>query len=98
MAIDANNAAHVTYTPEFLDNGDGQYARPYSQLAYATNRSGAWTTQIVHQPQDDSGDSGCGASIAIAPDGLPAIAQFFVDRVLDGLGQCGPTSVSQAAE
>ena len=84
LAIDANNAAHVAYTPEFLDNGQGDFAVPFSRLAYATNRTGVWTTQIIHQPSDDSGDSGCGASIAIAPDGQPAIAQFFVDRGSNG--------------
>ncbi|MCA9225143.1 MAG: hypothetical protein KDA47_06000 [Planctomycetales bacterium] len=84
MAVDDNNAAHVTFTPEFLDNGTGGFARPFNQLAYATNASGSWTTEIVHQPTDDSGESGSGATIAIGPNGQPAIAQFFVDRVSTG--------------
>ena len=87
LAVDSQNYAHVAYTPEFLDNGVGGWARPFDQLAYATNKTGSWVTQIVHQPADDSGQSGMGASIAIGLDDQPAIAQFYIERVSTGSAQ-----------
>jgi hypothetical protein len=86
LAVDSQNAAHIAYTPGFLDNKPaGQfYDRPYSQLAYATNRSGSWTTQVVWQPPGDAGDAGYGASIAVGPGDLVAIASFYVARVETG--------------
>jgi hypothetical protein len=84
LAIDPQGAAHLTYTPEFREPVYNGYTRPYNQLAYASNESGSWTTRVIHQPADDSGESGIGASIAIGPDGQPAIAQFYVDRAPTG--------------
>jgi hypothetical protein len=86
LAVDSHNAAHIAYTPGFLDNKPpGQFFdRPYSQLAYATNRSGNWTTQVVWQPPGDAGDAGYGASIAVGPGDLVAIASFYVARVETG--------------
>jgi hypothetical protein len=86
IAIDSQNAAHIAYTPAFLDNAPpgSVFGRPFSQLAYAGNRAGAWTTQIVWQPPDDSGDAGYGSSIAVGPGNQVGIASFFVDRVATG--------------
>lgn len=85
MAVDpSDGSVHVSFAPEFLDFGEGGFRRPWDQLAYVSNRSGTWTTEIVHQPRDDSGQSGLASSIAIAPDGQPAIASFFVDRYQTG--------------
>ena len=84
LGIDDDGFAHIAYTPEFIDNGSGGFSRPFDQLAYATNRSGRWQTEIVHQPSDDSGQSGVASSLAIASNGQPAISQFFVDRVSTG--------------
>ena len=85
MAVDPNDGSvHVAFVPEFLDFGEGGFRRPWDQLAYVSNRSGSWITEIVHQPRDDSGQSGLASSIAIAPDGQPAIASFFVDRYQTG--------------
>ncbi|MCA9140036.1 MAG: hypothetical protein KDB00_24855, partial [Planctomycetales bacterium] len=84
MAVASDGSVHIAYTPEFLDFGEGGFRRPFDQLAYLTNRSGAWVTEIVHQPSDDSGQSGLASSIAITPNGQPAIASFFVDRYQTG--------------
>ncbi len=84
MAVAVDHSVHVAYTPEFLDFGEGGFRRPFDQLGYLSNRSGQWQAEIVHQPADDSGQSGLASSIAIAPDGQPAIAQFFVDRYPTG--------------
>ena len=84
MEVDSDGFAHIAFTPEFIDNGDGFWSRPYDELAYVTNRSGGWQTEIVHQPSDDSGQSGVASSLALRSDGQPAIAHFFVDRVGTG--------------
>lgn len=84
MVVSDDGFVHIAYTPEFLDFGEGGFRRPFDQLAYLSNRSGPWITEIVHQPSDDSGQSGLASSIAIAPDGQPAIASFFVDRYQTG--------------
>lgn len=82
MAIDKNNNAHVTYTPQFYIQG--AFSKVYSELRYATNAGGSWHSQLVAAPPDGTGDAGLGASIAIGPDGQPAIASYFVDRYTTG--------------
>lgn len=82
MAIDGANNAHVTYTPQFYI--EGAFSKVYSELRYATNASGSWQSQVVASPPDGTGDAGLGASIAIGPDGKPAIASYFVDRYATG--------------
>lgn len=84
LAVASDHSVHIAYTPEFMDFGEGGFRRPFDRLAYLSNRSGTWQTEIVHQPSDDSGQSGLASSIAIAPSGQPAIAQFFVDRYPTG--------------
>lgn len=87
MAIDSQNAAHLTYCPQFaMPQFDG-YLRPYSELHYASDRGGNWFTQKVSSTSDDSGDVGAGASIAIAPNGQPAIASWMNDRASTGSSQ-----------
>ena len=41
LAIDSHGRAHVSYTPEFREPVINGYSRPFDQLAYATNQSGA---------------------------------------------------------
>jgi hypothetical protein len=88
FAIDSLGFSHIAYTPAFNAPLYGQYNRPYSELAYATNRTtdSSWTTQIVlgTKPADDSADSGLGASLAIGPGDQISIASFFLDRVPTG--------------
>jgi len=85
LAIDAAGRAHVVYTPSVVViAATGRYSRLYSELAYATNRTGRWVTEIVHRPADGTGESGSGASIAISPSGQPVIAHFEVDSVATG--------------
>lgn len=81
MAVDAFGHIHATYTPMFENpiSEDGT-RRPNSALAYLTNRTGDWTSEIVFQPADRSGDAGLGASVAVGPDGKVAIAHFYVER------------------
>jgi hypothetical protein len=81
IAADSQNNAHVTYTPAFEAENFG---RVFSQLAYATNRSGSWQTQVVYSPPDGTGDAGAGASVAVGPGDQIAIASYFVDRVQTG--------------
>ncbi len=85
MAIDSGNAAHLALTREFRLVYPGQnYARPYSELTYASNRNGWWVLERVNYSADGAGDCGTGASIAIGPDGHPAIAAWWNKRVDTG--------------
>jgi hypothetical protein len=86
IAAGANDAAYIAYTPSFqeIPVSGTPYSTSYSQLAFATNRSGSWATQVVYQPPDTSGDAGEGASIAVAPNGTVAIASYYVKRVTTG--------------
>jgi len=90
LAVDAQDKAHIVYTPEFVNEPVVGGTRVYSELAYATNRSGTWTTQTVFSPPDGTGDAGLAASIAVDPaTNRPAIASFFVDRVGTGSPSSG---------
>lgn len=84
LAVDAAEKAHLVYSPGFDTENFAGFTRDYSELAYATNASGAWASQIVHRPPDGTGASGFGNTIRIGPDGQPVIAQFFVDNVDTG--------------
>ncbi len=85
LAVDTSGFAHIAFTPDFqLISASGGFSDTFSQLAYATNSSGHWTTQVVYQSPDHSGDAGDGASIAISPTGTISIASFFVERVATG--------------
>ncbi|HXD85030.1 MAG TPA: VCBS repeat-containing protein [Urbifossiella sp.] len=86
MAIDANNNAYVTYTPEFYIAG--AFSTVYSQLNFATNRGGSWQTSTIYAPQDGTADAGLGASIAINPtNGQVSVASYYVDRYNTGSPQ-----------
>ncbi|MCI0700742.1 MAG: VCBS repeat-containing protein [Planctomycetia bacterium] len=85
LAVDARNHAHVTYTPQFYIAGAFSTVR--SELHYATNRTGSWVSQTVMGPLDGTADAGLGASVAIRPDGQPAIASYYVDRYTTGSPQ-----------
>ncbi len=85
LAVDSQNHAHLVYAPDFQSEAVNGGSHVYSELAYATNRSGSWVTEIIDRPADGTGDSGLAASIAIDPEtDRPAIASFFVDRVGTG--------------
>ncbi len=89
LAVDSHNDAHIVFTPEFETTPVAGGSFVYSELAYASNRTGTWTTETIDRPADGTGDSGLAASIAIDPQtDRPAIASFFVDRV----GTGSPTS------
>lgn len=85
LAVDAQNAAHVTYTPQFYIAG--AFSTVSSTLMYATNRSGAWASSVVMSPQDGTADAGLGASVAVAPNGQVAVASYYVDRYATGSPQ-----------
>ncbi len=87
MAIDSQNKAHLTYCPQFVMGQFGGYLRPYSELHYATDRDGNWTTLKIAGVADGSGDAGAGASIAIGPDNQPAIASWHNERAPTGSSQ-----------
>lgn len=88
MAVDSGNNAHLTFCPQFqMGTSPEGYTRPYSELHYASDRGGTWFTQKVAGVDDGSGDAGAGASIAIAPDGLPAIASWHNERAATGSSQ-----------
>jgi Calx-beta domain/Domain of unknown function (DUF4214) len=76
IAIDSQDVAHIAYSIEQPAN--------YSQLAYATNRGGAWATQTIGQSSFDWGSAGQGFSLAIGPNDLPAIASFSGARAATG--------------
>lgn len=85
LDVDAQNAAHVTYTPQFYIAGAFSTVR--STLMYASNRGGTWRSQTVMAPQDGTADAGLGASVAVAPNGQVAIASYYVDRYASGSPQ-----------
>ena len=87
LAVDSANAAHISYTPNFEREMNPSGDRLFSELAYATNKSGSWTTEVVFSPPDNSADAGLGACVAIDPNGQPAIASFFVERASTGSAQ-----------
>jgi hypothetical protein len=81
MAVDPQNNAHLTFCPEFaMPLGPEGYVRPNNELHYASNRGGGWFTQRIAWVADESGDAGEGASIAIGPNGEPAIAAWYNER------------------
>ena len=86
LAIDPDGAAHVTYSRYLYEDTcvDAYSCSPFSELRYATNRSGAWTSDVVVTPPDRSGDGALGASLAIDPTGNPAIASIYVERAVTG--------------
>ncbi|MDB6131568.1 MAG: repeat-containing protein [Verrucomicrobiales bacterium] len=88
MAIDSQNFAHIAYTPH-MDLGPGPqgYARPYSELHYASNRSGQWVTETVYAPNNSSADAGYGASIALDANDKPSIANWYNERADTGSAQ-----------
>ena len=85
LAVDSQNAAHLTFCPEFkLPRGPEGYVKPNSELHYATDRGGSWATQRIAWVPDESGDAGQGASIAIGPNDQPAIAAWYNERFATG--------------
>jgi hypothetical protein len=81
MAVDSQNYAHITFCPHFqLPFGPEGYYQPNSELHYASNRGGTWTSQRIANVPDLSGDAGHGASIAIGPNDQPAIAAWYNER------------------
>jgi hypothetical protein len=81
MAVDSQNAAHITFCPQFaMPFGPEGYVKPNNELHYATDRGGAWASQRIAWVADASGDAGAGASIAIAPNDQPAIAAWYNER------------------
>lgn len=85
LAVDSKNNAHVTYTPQFYIAG--AFSTVYSELKYATNKTGAWASQTVIAPQDGTADAGLGASVAVGPNDQVAIASYYVDRFNTGSPQ-----------
>lgn len=86
MAVDAQGAAHLTYTPQFYIAG--AFSTVQSTLTYATNAGGGgWRTQAVYGPQDGTADAGLGASVAVSPGGQVSIASYYVDRYNTGSPQ-----------
>jgi hypothetical protein len=85
MAIDSQNFAHLTFCPQFaLPLGPEGYLKPYDQLRYASNRGGSWSTELVADVADLSGDAGAGACVAIGPGDAPAIAAWYNERYPTG--------------
>ncbi len=82
LAVDAQNNAHVTYTPQFFISG--AFGTVRSELKYATNAGGAWQSETAIPSIDGSADAGLGASVAVAPNGTIAIASYYVDRYVSG--------------
>jgi hypothetical protein len=88
LAVDSANHPHLTYR-EGLDitYDTAGHPRAYSELRYASNISGQWTSTVVMKPADVSGEADNGASIAIAPDGKPRIVSWYDERADTGSAQ-----------
>ena len=85
LAVDSTNAAHVTYTPQFYIAG--AFSTVNSTLMYATNRGGAWASNVVMAPLDGTADAGLGASVAVGRGDQIAVASYYVDRYTTGSSQ-----------
>jgi FG-GAP-like repeat len=85
LAVDSQNNAYVTYTPEFYISG--AFGTVNSSLMYANNASGSWQSELVQGAIDGTADAGLGASVAVAPDGTIAVASYYVDRYVSGSPQ-----------
>lgn len=82
---DALGNLHAVFVPEFVSQAVSGGAVVRSELWYLTNRRGVWETRRLHSPPTGGyGDSGLGASIALRPDGRPAVAHTFVTRAATG--------------
>ncbi len=85
LVVDASGGIHAAFVPEHLDEPVPGGARVRSELWYLAGREGAWETRRVHGvPNGAYGDAGLGASIALRPDGRPAIASLYVARAPTG--------------
>lgn len=82
LAVDQQGNAHVTYTPRFYISG--AFGIVTSDLKYATNAGGSWTSETLIASADGTADAGLGASIAVAPNGQIAVASYYVDRYVSG--------------
>ncbi|MGV3772012.1 MAG: chitobiase/beta-hexosaminidase C-terminal domain-containing protein [Verrucomicrobiales bacterium] len=81
LAADSRNNAHMTFrTSMDMTYDSAGHPRAYSELKYASNASGQWSTALVQKPDDVSAEAANGASIAIAPDDKPRIASWYNDR------------------
>lgn len=88
LAVDSNNAAHIAFRSALsLTYDSAGHPRAYSELKYASNASGQWSTALVSKPRDSSGEAANGASIAIAPDGKPRILSWYDERADTGSAQ-----------
>ncbi len=88
MAVDSQNNAHIAFRSSFdLTYDSAGHPRAYSELKYASNASGQWSTAIVQKPQDLSGEAANGASIAIGPDNKPVIVSWYDERADTGSAQ-----------
>lgn len=85
MVVDANNKVHATYVPEFKQTPVDGGTKAYSELWYLTNKNGSWeTSKIFAPPAGGYGDAGYGSSIALRPDGKPAVASIYISRAPTG--------------
>lgn len=88
LAVDQQNNAHIAFRSGLDLTYDGAgHPRAYSELKYASNKSGQWTTSTVIKPRDLSGEAANGASIAIAPDNTPRIVSWYDERADTGSAQ-----------
>jgi len=87
LAIASNNVAHVVYCP-LISGGRNPFDLTFfSELRYASNPGGVWSSSMLVAKTDNSSDAGLGASIAIAPNGTIGVASFRVERVNTGSAQ-----------
>jgi hypothetical protein len=88
LAVDSQNNAHIVFRSSLdLTYDSAGHPRAYSELKYASNASGQWSTAVVQRPQDLSGEAANGASIAIGPDNKPAIVSWYDERADTGSAQ-----------
>ena len=85
MVLDQQGKVHAVYVPGFLEYAVDGGAAVYSELWYLTNKRGTWESQRIVAPATNTwGDAGLGASIAIGPNGQPAVASVLIGRAATG--------------
>jgi hypothetical protein len=88
MDVDSRNKAHIAFRSSLdLTYDSAGHPRAYSELKYASNASGQWSSTVVSKPRDLSGEAANGASIAIGKDDKPSILTWYDERADTGSAQ-----------
>ena len=84
IAVDEQHHAHVVYSVDQITTPVTGGTEEKSKLFYATNASGQWQESVLIDYGLASDDAGLGASVAVAPNGVLAVASTYMPRAYTG--------------